>query len=148
MEEERSQIFEVLAVDIDWSMDCENLILGCRAKVKVRIGNRIKLGFATSRDGQINAFDLALRRVVGEFFPEINEIRLTDYRVELAEGSKGTEAYVKVKIRIEYGEGASKESTEMEAIGSDLVATTIEAISSAYQYAIQQIISQRESIIA
>ncbi len=141
---EEKFVFEVISVDIDWDMDFENLIFGCRAKVKVRIGDRVKLGYATSKDGQVNAFDLALRKVLEEFYPEISEVKLTDYRVELIDRWKGTEAYVKVIMKVEWGEG---KQAEMEAIGSDLVATSIDALSSAYNFAIADLISGKDSVL-
>lgn len=145
-EKEGDFIFEVLSVDIDWSMDFENLMLDCRARIKVRIENKIKFSYATSKDGQINAFDLALRKVISEFYPEINEITLKDYKVELVADREGvsTDAYVKVVIRMEWGDGRQ---TQVEAIGSDLVAASIEALSSAYNFALKDIISHKETIL-
>ncbi|GBD03612.1 (R)-citramalate synthase [bacterium HR19] len=142
-ERERKNIFEVISVDIDWEMNYENLVFGCKAKVKVRVGNKIKLSYATSKDGQIHAFDLALRNALYEFYPEVQRIKLVDYKVEMTDREKGTASYVRVKINVEY----DSKTLQVESIGADLVAATIEALSTAYQTAIYNIISESQTIL-
>ncbi len=142
-ERERKNIFEVISVDIDWEMNYENLVFGCKAKVKVRVGNKIKLSYATSKDGQIHAFDLALRNVLYEFYPEVERVKLVDYKVEMTDREKGTASYVRVKINVEY----DSKNLQVESIGADLVAVTIEALSTAYQTAIYNIISESQTIL-
>ncbi len=136
-------LFEIISTEIDWNIDYEKLIFGCRAKIKVRIGDRIKFGFASSKNGQINAFDIALRNVLTEFFPQIEWINLTDYQVELVGKEKGTHGYVKVKVVVESRES---KKFEMESMGADLVAASIEALAGAYEMALQEILSKEKEM--
>lgn len=144
-EEKKDLLFEVISAEIDWDMDYQNLIFGCKIKLKVRIGSRIKLGSAVSRDGQINAFDIALKQIIREFYPEIDNVAVTNFSVQLVEGSesRGTAAYVRVKITIRFEENTAN----FEGIGADLVATAIDTLSTAYNYAINEMISRKREVL-
>ncbi len=144
-QEKKELFFEIISVEINWDMDYQNLVLGCKAKLKVRVGSKIKLSFATSRDGQINAFDIAIRQILRDFYPEIDEVSIIDFSVHLVEGTerKGTAGYVKVKIKISF-DGKTK---DFEGMGSDMVATAIDTIATAYNYAISEIINGKKSVL-
>jgi 2-isopropylmalate synthase len=147
MEEKPELFFEVLSCNIDWEIDYESLIFGCKAKIKVRVGNKIKLGYSTSKDGQIYAFDIALKNILQEFYPEILKIKLTDYKAEIIEKEKGkgTASYIKVRIEVEIEDTEEKIITE--SVGADLVAASIEALSQAYNLSLQKIFNRSETVI-
>ena len=147
MEEKTELFFEVLSCNIDWEIDFESMIFGCKAKIKVRIDNKIKLGYSTSKDGQIYAFDMALKNILQEFYPEISKIKVTDYKAEIIEKEKrkGTASYIKVKIEVEVENMEEKIVTE--AVGADLVAVSIEALSQAYNISLQKIFSRTQTVI-
>ncbi len=67
------------------------------ATVKVTIaGERI---VATAEgNGPVNALDAALRQAVAPHFPELDAIRLTDYRVRVLDSAKGTGAVTRVLL--------------------------------------------------
>ncbi len=54
----------------------------------------------TSADGSgpVEALDRALRKVLEKFYPELKEVRLTDYKVRILNGGKGTSAVTRVLI--------------------------------------------------
>jgi 2-isopropylmalate synthase len=56
-------------------------------------------------DGPVHALDQALRKALRPFYPEIDRIHLTDYRVRVLDGSEGTSTQVRVLIESadEYG---------------------------------------------
>ncbi len=147
MEEKPELFFEVLSCNIDWEIDYESMIFGCKAKIKVKIDNKIKLGYSTSKDGQIYAFDMALKNILQEFYPEILKIKVTDYRAEIMEKEKrkGTASYIKVKIEVEIEDTGEK--ITMESVGADLVAVSIEALSQAYNLSLQKIFSRNQTVI-
>ena len=147
MEEKQELFFEVLSCNIDWEIDYESMIFGCKAKIKVKIDNKIKLGYSTSKDGQIYAFDMALKNILQEFYPEILKIKVTDYRAEIMEKEKkkGTASYIKVKIEVEIEDTGEK--ITMESVGADLVAVSIEALSQAYNLSLQKIFSRNQTVI-
>ncbi|MBN1417826.1 MAG: citramalate synthase [Planctomycetes bacterium] len=67
------------------------------ATVKVRVGGRDVL-CAGEGSGPVGALDDALRRALSEFYPEVRDIRLTDYRVRVIDEDAGTSAKVRVVI--------------------------------------------------
>jgi len=53
---------------------------------------------AASGDGPVNALDLALRKALTQFYPELAEVRLLDYKVRVLAGETGTGSLVRVLI--------------------------------------------------
>jgi 2-isopropylmalate synthase len=53
---------------------------------------------AAQGNGPVNALDSALRKALGKFYPEIQEVRLHDYKVRVLGSAEGTEAVVRVLI--------------------------------------------------
>lgn len=73
------------------------------ATIKVRVGNQIELT-AAEGDGPVNALDFALRRVLTIFYPQIQRLRLVDFKVRVVDGDGGTASRVRVYIRSTDGE--------------------------------------------
>jgi len=53
---------------------------------------------AAQGNGPVNALDCALRKALGKLYPEIQDVRLHDYKVRVLGGAEGTEAVVRVLI--------------------------------------------------
>ncbi|MDD4717821.1 MAG: alpha-isopropylmalate synthase regulatory domain-containing protein, partial [Eubacteriales bacterium] len=72
---------------------------------------------ASEGDGPVNAMDQALRKALEVFYPEINDIRLTDYKVRVLD-TKATASQVRVLIESTDGDeiwstvGVSKDILE------------------------------------
>ena len=60
-------------------------------------------------DGPVHALDQAIKKALGRFFPEIEEIRLIDYKVRVLDAQSGTAA--KVRVLIESTDGQQTWST-------------------------------------
>ena len=73
------------------------------ATIKVQIGDRL-VHTAADGDGPVNALDNALRKALSEIHPEVNRIRLVNYRTHILEDSVGTESRVRVIIESSDGE--------------------------------------------
>jgi len=67
------------------------------AKVVIKIDNEI-IENTASGSGPVNALDIALRGALLDKFQFLNEVVLTDYRVRVVGGNKGTESLVRVII--------------------------------------------------
>ena len=72
------------------------------ATLKVRVGNKIELT-AAEGDGPVNALDFALRRVLTIFYPQVERLRLVDFKVRVVDDG-GTASRVRVFIRSTDGE--------------------------------------------
>ena len=72
------------------------------AMVKVRIGTEI-IHTAAEGNGPVNALDEALRKALLQFYPELAQVKLVDYKVRILEESIGTESQVRVLIESSDG---------------------------------------------
>lgn len=69
----------------------------CEATVKVRIGEQI-FHTAAEGNGPVNALDKALRKALLQFYPQLAEVQLTDYKVRILDSASATAAHVRVLI--------------------------------------------------
>jgi 2-isopropylmalate synthase len=49
-------------------------------------------------NGPVSALDMALRKALEEFYPNLKEVQLIDYKVRIVNESEGTSAKVRVLI--------------------------------------------------
>ena len=67
------------------------------AIIKVRVDGRERLTVAEG-DGPVNALDQALRKALYEFYPQLKDVHLTDFKVRVLDADQGTGARVRVLI--------------------------------------------------
>ncbi|GHU72567.1 citramalate synthase [Clostridia bacterium] len=75
---------------------------GAQAYIKVAVNGREEIT-AAEGDGPVNALDLALRKALGIFYPELAAVRLVDFKVRVID-SGGTGSTVRVSIESTDGE--------------------------------------------
>jgi 2-isopropylmalate synthase len=75
------------------------------ATVKVRVGEKVRFS-AAEGNGPVNALALALYHALVDVYPEVRSVRLTDYKVRILDGDKGTAATTRVLIDFHSGERA------------------------------------------
>lgn len=73
------------------------------ATVRVVVGDETA-HTAAFGDGPVGALDTALRKAVSRFFPELKNVRLTDYKVRVLEGASGTGSRVRVWVESTDGQ--------------------------------------------
>lgn len=73
------------------------------ATIKVRVGNQVEIT-AAEGDGPVNALDCALRRVLTIFYPQLQKLKLVDFKVRVVDSEGGTACRVRVYIRSTDGE--------------------------------------------
>jgi 2-isopropylmalate synthase len=72
--------------------------LACsHAWTKVWVDGKAEIA-AAEGDGPVNALDAALRRALKHFYPELEQVRLTDFKVRVIDGNAATAAKVRVLI--------------------------------------------------
>jgi 2-isopropylmalate synthase len=67
------------------------------AMVKVRVQGEV-LHTAAEGNGPVNALDLALRKALAGYYPQISRFHLSDYKVRILDSNHGTEAITRVLI--------------------------------------------------
>ncbi|NTV89010.1 MAG: citramalate synthase, partial [Clostridiales bacterium] len=72
------------------------------AMIKVKVGDQEEIT-AAEGDGPVNALDNAVRKALVRFYPTIEEMKLTDYKVRVLDSTSATAA--KVRVLIESTDG-------------------------------------------
>ncbi|MGJ8633468.1 MAG: citramalate synthase [Luteolibacter sp.] len=75
----------------------------CEATVKVTVNGETELTVAEG-NGVVNALDIALRKALMPFYPEISEVSLVDYKVRILEGHDATASKTRVLIVSEHND--------------------------------------------
>jgi len=75
------------------------------AMVKVTVGDQM-IHTAAEGNGPVNALDAALRKALLQFYPDLAQVKLIDYKVRILEESIGTGSQVRVLIESSDGEDA------------------------------------------
>jgi 2-isopropylmalate synthase len=73
------------------------------ASIKMRVRGEV-VHTAAEGNGPVSALDAALRKGLSAAYPEVNGVRLEDYKVRIVDGGAGTSATVRVLIESAYGE--------------------------------------------
>ena len=72
------------------------------ATVKIRVGDEVR-HTAGEGNGPVNALDEAMRKALLSFYPQLADIRLSDYKVRVVDAGSGTAASVRVLIESTNG---------------------------------------------
>ena len=99
------------------------------AWVKVLVKGTYEIAGAEG-DGPVNALDLALRRALLSFYPELKSVRLSDYKVRVINGKDATAA--RVRVLIESSDG--KNSWTTLGVSSDIIDASRFALTDAIEY--------------
>jgi 2-isopropylmalate synthase len=99
-------------------------------KVADRFGNVEHT--ASDGDGPVNALDGALRKALSRFYPVINSVRLTDYKVRVLDEKAATAATVRVLIRSTDG----KDSWTTVGVSPNVIEASLLALIDSMEYAI------------
>jgi 2-isopropylmalate synthase len=101
-------LFRILAYRVVSEHPPGQSLLCSHAWVKVWVDGQDEIA-AAEGDGPVNALDSALRRALRRFYPELERVRLSDYKVRVINGSAATAA--KVRVLIESTDGQTSWST-------------------------------------
>jgi 2-isopropylmalate synthase len=71
--------------------------MSTEATVKVHVGGERRIAIAEG-NGPVNALDTALREALGDRYPALDLIHLTDYKVRVLDTAKGTGAVTRVLV--------------------------------------------------
>ncbi|MBC8075065.1 MAG: citramalate synthase [Chloroflexales bacterium] len=74
-----------------------------QATVKLRVGGEL-MHTAAEGDGPVNALDQAIRKALLPHYPQLNEVKLVDYKVRIIDEHRGTAAVPRVLIESARGD--------------------------------------------
>lgn len=99
------------------------------ATLKISVNGKEFLTVAEG-DGPVNALDGALRKALSHFYPELQEIRLTDYKVRVVDAQEGTAAKVRVLV-----EGADEQgSWSTIGVSTNIIEASWQALADSVEY--------------
>jgi 2-isopropylmalate synthase len=96
-------------------------------KIKVAGSNEIT---AAEGDGPVSALDNALRKALSQFYPDLDSMRLVDFKVRVIDGREGTAARVRVLIE-------SRDQDEIWTtigVSEDIIEASWRALTDSFQY--------------
>jgi 2-isopropylmalate synthase len=93
------------------------------AMIKILVGDQTEIT-AAEGDGPVNALDMALRKALERFYPQIAEIKLTDYKVRVLDSNFATAS--KVRVLIETTDGQDVWTTV--GVSSDIIEASWRAL--------------------
>lgn len=99
------------------------------ATVKISVGCKDEIT-AAEGDGPVSALDNALRKALNQFFPEIDEMHLVDFKVRVIDGRDGTAA--KVRVLIDSRDADNIWSTV--GVSEDIIEASWQALADSFQY--------------
>ena len=99
------------------------------ATVKVRFHDR-EIHTAAEGKGPVGAIDNALRKALAQYYPEIKQIALSDYKVRVLDSGDGTGS--DVRVLIESTDGRKKWGTV--GVSQNIIEASYEALVDAIEY--------------
>jgi 2-isopropylmalate synthase len=92
-----SSFFKILAYRVSNEHPTGDFIACSHAWIKVMVGDQHEIA-AAEGNGPVHALDGALRRALARFYPALEQVRLSDYKVRVIDGKDATAAQVRVLI--------------------------------------------------
>jgi 2-isopropylmalate synthase len=123
--------FTVEAYHVSMRRDAADSVV--EATVKVRVGSKVAHTVAEG-DGPVNALDGALRAALVKFFPQLNRVRLTDYKVRILDSVTGTAA--KTRVLIESTDGREEWGTV--GVSENIIEASLRALVDSMEYALMR----------
>lgn len=121
--------FKVDAYHVSMRRDAQDST--CEATVKVRVGEK-RAHTVADGDGPVNALDAALRTALIKFFPALEKVQLTDYKVRIIDTGSGTAA----KTRVLLESTDSDEVWSTVGVSENIVEASLQALVDSIEYAL------------
>ncbi|MDR1058244.1 MAG: citramalate synthase [Treponema sp.] len=106
-----------------------NTLACSHAWVKVLVEGQHEIA-AAEGDGPVNALDGALRRALERFYPQLEKVRLSDYKVRVIDGNAATAARVRVLISSTDG----RNSWSTVGVSADIIDASRSALVDSIEY--------------
>ncbi|MBR6203729.1 MAG: citramalate synthase [Candidatus Methanomethylophilaceae archaeon] len=109
---------------------------GTRSEASIKVSDRKGHVAHTAADGNgpVNALDNALRKGLACFFPELDDVKLVDYKVRVLDEGEGTETGVRVLIRSTDG----REDWTTVGVSVNIIQASLTALEESIQYALMR----------
>ena len=99
------------------------------ATIKLKV-NGVEEHTAAEGDGPVNALDNALRKALGEFYPTLSQMHLSDFKVRVLDEKAGTAAKVRVLIQSQD----AKDSWGTIGVSENIIEASWQALVDSVEY--------------
>ena len=99
------------------------------AQFKIDVDGKVVVT-AGDGDGPVNALDVAMRNALEQFYPNVAQIHLTDYKVRVLDGKSATAS--RVRVLIESSDGDEHWATM--GVSSDVIEASYLALVDSFEY--------------
>ena len=106
------------------------LVTDSEATVQLEVKNQEKMTVGVG-NGPVNAIDSALRQALIDFYPSLNDLKLTDYKVMILSSDKGTGAITRVHIE---STDSNKQHWTTVGVSSNIIDASYNAIYDSINY--------------
>lgn len=107
----------------------KDLPCSAHATIKISVGDSHEITAAEGL-GPVSALDNALRKALGNFFPDLDTMKLVDFKVRVVDGRDGTEA--KVRVLVESRDQDQIWSTI--GVSEDIIEASWQALADSFQF--------------
>ncbi|MCJ2541699.1 citramalate synthase [Thermostichus vulcanus] len=139
---QRSHPFEMLSFNIstttrsdwsskDWDPTGGEADVQSLAAVKIVVQGQTRVT-AAEGNGPVAALDGALRKALLEFYPQIEQIHLSDYKVRILNGQAGTSA--KTRVLVEFSDGHHRWTTV--GVSTNIIEASCRALVEGLEYSL------------
>jgi len=111
------------------------------AMLKVKVDGEIE-HTAADGNGPVNALNNAIKKALVRFFPELEQVKLTDYKVRVLNEQDGTSA--KVRVLIESSDG--NESWSTIGVSENIIEASWEALGDSFNYRLFKIQNSKKEL--
>ncbi|MBC7327055.1 citramalate synthase [bacterium] len=123
------KLFDLLGLRVIVEKRSEEEGFVTEATLKLSVNGQVTHTVAEG-DGPIHALDNALRKALLQFYPELEKIRLTDFKVRVISGTEGTAA--KVRVLVESFDGEEVWSTI--GVSTNIIEASWQALVESIEY--------------
>ncbi len=113
-----------ISIEKDKQLDCTS-----HAIIKIKVNGEDEITAAEGH-GPVSALDNALRKALGRFYPDLDGMRLVDFKVRVIDGREGTAARVRVFIESRDNE----ETWTTIGVSEDIIEASWQALADSFQY--------------
>lgn len=141
----RQQLFEIkgFQVHCDLVQGIERHNNNALATIKVAVNGQDILE-AAEGNGPVAALDAALRKALVNFYPQIAEFELSDYKVRILDGYSGTAA--KTRVLVESRNGHQRWTTV--GVSTNILEASYQAVVEGLEYGLLSLHSSYEAVVS
>src|SRR6185295_2624476 len=126
---QRSESFRLIGFRVTAEKRSDDHEPLAEATVQIEVGGHIEHTAALG-NGPVNALDVALRKALEKFYPELKDVHLVDYKVRVLGGESGTAT--KVRVLLESADATGRWGTV--GVSANILEASYQALVDAIRY--------------